>query len=169
MKRVLRGITKVNESLGKIGGYTAVCLTIILTLYEIVSRTFFNAPTRFNLEAAILMQVVIVAVASGYILSEGGHICIGIILEQLNTTARGWLLFAGSIVALFYCIFLAVIMFISGYWNLRMGRYTENIGLPIGLVQLILVGGLLLLCLQFIVEIYEYYQLATKKKDANSN
>lgn len=168
MHSLIRYITKINESLGRIGGYISICLTIFLTLYEIVSRTFFNAPTRFNIEGAILLQVVIVAVASGYILNEGGHISIGIIVEQLKGVAKAWLFFGGSLVALLYTVYLTIIMSISGYWNLRMGRYTENMGLPIGLVQLILVGGLILLCLQFIVKIYEYYQLATKN-DTNSN
>jgi C4-dicarboxylate transporter, DctQ subunit len=165
MQHVLRVITKINELLGRKGGYLSVFLTIFLTLYEVISRTFFNAPTRFNIEAAILLQVVIVAVASGYILNEGGHISIGILVEQLNRAAKGWLLFAGSLIALLYTIFLVIIMSISGFWNLQMGRYTENIGLPIGLIQLILAAGLVLLSLQFIVKIHEYYQLATKKDE----
>jgi TRAP-type C4-dicarboxylate transport system permease small subunit len=160
MQSLLRAITKINESTGKIGGYTAIAVTIFLTSYEIVSRTFFNAPTRFNLEAAILLQVVIVAVASGYILHEGGHISIGIVVENLHSTARNWLLFVCSIIALVYCVFLVVIISFSAVWNLRMGRYTENIGLPIGLMQLVLVGGLVLLCLQFVVKIHEYYEMA---------
>ena len=141
----------------------AVVLTILIMFYEIIMRYIFNNPTRFSLEAAMFLQFMIVATAGAYILKEGGHVSIGLITEKLGEKAKNWLLFATSIIGLFYCVFLCIQMWATASWSLKIDAYSENLGISIAPLQFILIAGLILLALQFIVQAYQHYRLARGK------
>ena len=153
-------IDKINERIGIVGGSTIIVLTILVMVFEIIARYIFNSPTRFSLEAAIMFQVLIAAFASGYVLKEEGHISIGFIVERVSERVRNWMLFASSIVGVFYCAILSSQVWNVAIWNLKIMKYSENMGIPITYIQFILFAGLVLLSLQFLARMYKYYRLA---------
>jgi TRAP-type C4-dicarboxylate transport system permease small subunit len=53
-------------------------------------------------------------------------------------------------------------MWINALWNMHVGKYTENLELPVAIFQFTLFGGFVLLALQFIEKIFKHYKMATE-------
>ena len=163
----LKGIDKISELVGKVGGYATVSLSVALMSFEVIMRYGFNRPTRFSLESCLILQVLIVATTAAYILKEEGHVSMDFVTERLSPVTRNWLTCITSFFGLFYCAFLCVLLWKTAMWNATIGMVTEDMEIPVAPIQFALFGGLALLGLQFIARSYKYYTLAVAAAKTN--
>jgi len=153
---VERAITMI----GRVGGAAGILLTVALLFYEVVSRYLFGRPTQFTLEAGLILQIVIVSTAAAYLLREGGHVGIDLITERLSPRAKAWLGCVHAALGAAVCVLIAAQVWQSAMWSLKINKLTLNMEQPLGPIQLVMVGGLALLCLQFFFNGYRSYRAA---------
>lgn len=158
---LIEGINKVSTAVGLAGGYTTITLSVALTFYEVIARYVFNRPTHFTLESCLMLQVLIVATTTAYILKEEGHVSMGFITERLSRATRNWVTCITSFFGLLYCAFLCTLLWKTAVWNVHVHMVTEDLEWPVAPFQFALCAGLALLGLQFIARSYRYYKLAT--------
>lgn len=155
-----QNIDRFTVFLGKVFGCVTVIVTVGLLFYEVIVRYVFNSPTRFTLEVGLIMQIVLVSLASAYALMVGAHVKIELLTERLPHKARNWLNFFNSITGTLFCLLLCVILWRTGSWSLKVGNYTEMLELPLAPLQFLMFGGMALLGVQFLFRSYRSYVLA---------
>ena len=156
MQAFPRAIGKTSGAVGTYGGRTVLVLIVLIMVYEVVARYVFNRPTMWALEFAVYAQVLLVALSAAYVLREEGHVCIGLVIEQLSERTRNWLVCANSIIGALYCIVLSIQMWNTARWSFTVSTASETMGVPLAPIQFILLGGLALLSLQFLARSAAY-------------
>ncbi len=162
---IARGIEKTSGAVGKYGGRAMLVLIILIMLYEVIARYVFNQPTMWALEFAIYGQVLMVALSAAYVLREDGHVSMGLVIEQFSDRKRHWFLCASSILGALYCVVLSIQMWNTARWSLEVKTASETMGVPLAPMQFILLGGFILLSLQFLARSHAY---ARKARESNS-
>lgn len=164
MQAFLHVIEKTSGAVGKYGGRTVLVLIILIMVYEVIARYVFNKPTMWALEFAVYAQVLLVALSVAYVLREEGHVCIGLVIEQFSEKKRHWLMCVNSIIGALFCAVLSVQMWNTARWSLKVSTASETMGVPLAPIQFILLGGLILLSLQFLARSYKYGRKARESK-----
>jgi TRAP-type C4-dicarboxylate transport system permease small subunit len=80
-------IDRINRWAGQAGAFIILAL-IGTIMYEVVSRYFFNAPTRWSNEISQYLQVGIVMLGGGYCLISDGHVRVDILHGKFKPSAR---------------------------------------------------------------------------------
>ncbi|HEX7373063.1 MAG TPA: TRAP transporter small permease subunit [Thermodesulfobacteriota bacterium] len=73
LARVLDGIDRLNEWLGKTFSILAVVLTLVV-VYDVVLRYFFARPTIWGLEVSCILLAYLTFMGGGYAFLHGGHV-----------------------------------------------------------------------------------------------
>ncbi len=154
-----QNIDRFTVFLGKVFGCLTVLVTVGLLFYEVIMRYVFNSPTRFTLEVGLIMQVVLVSLASAYALIVGAHVKIELLTERLPHKARGWLNFFNAMAGALFCLLLCVLLWRTARWSLKVGNYTEMLEFPLAPLQFLMFGGMMLLGIQFLFQCYRSYIL----------
>ncbi len=76
-------LTPVNLVLGYISGFFFM-LMMTMTVYEVIVRYVFNAPTIWTLEISSYMMLTATFLAASYTLEKEGHIKVDIVLLRLS-------------------------------------------------------------------------------------
>jgi TRAP-type C4-dicarboxylate transport system permease small subunit len=156
MQAIFRGIEKTSGAVGKYGGRTMLVLIIFIMVYDVIARYVFNRPTMWALEFAIYAQVLLVALSAAYVLREEGHVCIGLVIEQFSEKKRHWFICANSIIGALYCVVLSIQIWNTAEWSYEVSSASDTMGVPLAPLQFILLGGLVLLTLQFLARSHAY-------------
>ncbi len=154
MQAIPRGIEGTSGVAGKYGGRPILVLIILIMVYEVVARYVFSQPTMWALEFATYGQILLVAVSAAYVLREEGHVCIGLVIEQLPERKQHWIVSANSIVGAAYCALLSIQVWNTARWSLQVSTASETMGVPLAPLQFILFAGFVLLTLQFLSRSY---------------
>ena len=164
LQAILRGIETTSGAVGKYGGRAMLVLIILIMLYEVIARYVFNQPTMWALEFAIYAQVLLVALSAAYVLREDGHVSMGLVIEQFSDRKRHWFLCVSSILGALYCAVLSIQMWNTARWSIEVKTASETMGVPLAPLQFILLGGFVLLSLQFLSRSYAYGKKARESK-----
>jgi TRAP-type C4-dicarboxylate transport system permease small subunit len=151
----VRIIDGVSGTLGRTAGYLFALAPSILMGYEVISRYVFNSPTQFTLEFGLISQILLTATASAYVLRERGHVGMDIVTERLGPSGRRLVSVVSGVIGAGFCAFLAWLVLRSAMWSMTVNSLTETLELPLAPLQLAFVAGMLLLCLQFLAEIWK--------------
>ena len=160
-----RLVTQLSGLTGVVSGM--MCLVLMLLIGAAVfSRYVLQLPLSFALPLSQMFLVAILGLGIAYTLSVGGHIRTRVVEEllarlplgkkQLSVLDHSREIFC-KIVGLSYCSVLtwqAIVLFEQAYRQQWAEKSTYHFPLPP--FYGILAGGALLLCLQYLVEIYRY-------------
>ena len=131
-------------------GLFAVMLFI---LYGVVMRYVFRNPTAWSIEFPSYMFLLIIALTLAYVHRGRGHIGVELLVIRLPERVRRGLFIIGSIVLIIYAGIMAWGGWLKALDHLLHGERSVAMGLPLFAVQIVLPIGLILLCLQALVEI----------------
>lgn len=92
----------LNGFLGTLCGLGILTMGLIL-FYEVVSRYFFNAPTIWASEVAVLIFMWAMFCGAAYTLQEGKHVHIDLLLEHLPMSVRRGLKLITSLAGTVFC------------------------------------------------------------------
>lgn len=146
MDRVTGAIRRVNRWLHYVAG--AMLLAVMLvTVIDVVGRSFFNAPFGGTVELTEMAMVAIVYLGFGHAQHEDDHVSVDILYVKLRRRAR--------VVVTVFNGFLGVFVIGLLTWNLykfagtldRGGYTTAVLKIPQGAVALVGVGGALMFVL----------------------
>lgn len=87
MRQFIDGIDWLNRWIGKTAAFLLLPLVFVM-MYEVLSRYFFNAPTKWSNEITGYMLTAIVMLGGGYCLAENEHVNVDIFYRKFNSTAR---------------------------------------------------------------------------------
>jgi C4-dicarboxylate transporter DctM subunit len=126
-----------------------VLATIAMTVYEVLSRYLFNEPTEWALDLGIFCLIWFSYASLAYVLKEGGHIAVDILVHSFAPSTRAvWDVITSAITFLFSLL----LFFMSIPWvkhaatsgevsagMLRVPMWPVKIAVPIGIFLLIIV------------------------------
>jgi TRAP-type mannitol/chloroaromatic compound transport system permease small subunit len=148
LKCCLSVIDKVNEGVAKVSGW-AVVLMIGATVYEVVMRYVFNAPTEWSFEFNYLVHGAYFLLLGAFTLATQGHVNVDIIYGRLSPRRRALVdLFTAPI----FFFFMAMMFIYGGHFALQSLGFRETLssawGPPIYPVKLVIPVAAALLILQ---------------------
>lgn len=113
MTAMLKLIDRISGSVGLVAAWIVLPL-IIATVYEVLSRYLFNAPTVWAYEVGYMAMGANFLLGSAYTLREGAHIRIDILYTRFSEKTRALIDVLG-----FLLLFLPV-----GFWlSTRLGEF----------------------------------------------
>jgi TRAP-type C4-dicarboxylate transport system permease small subunit len=139
-------------------GLFSVLALVLLIGQDVFMRYVLNSPTRWTLETAMGIQLFFGFLCAGYVLREGGHIRMQLLIEHVSRKTRLWLYMITSILGFFLCVILVYYAWLMTASSYRVGELTALVAYPIWWLKSIIFLGFFLLGLQFIAETYKYYR-----------
>ncbi len=90
MQRLIRAVDRLNQFVGlSVSHFYMICAAV--TVYEVVRRYFFNAPTQWAFEVVMVVCASAWALSGGYITMRRSHISITVLYERVQGRGRWWL------------------------------------------------------------------------------
>ena len=87
MKKFLNFVDKLNLWIGRVFAFLILFLVFTI-MYEVVSRYFFNAPTRWSNEISQYILAGVVMLGAGFCLVHDGHVRVDIFHRNFGPRAR---------------------------------------------------------------------------------
>ncbi len=81
-----------------------ICILAIMAviIYDVISRSLFNAPTTWALEASEFLVVASVFLATSYALLTGAHVRIELVVQHFNQKAQEWLTLLAAVIGIVF-------------------------------------------------------------------
>ena len=90
MNAIIRAVDRLNQFVGlSVAHLYLVC--VVITIYEVCMRYFFNAPTQWAFEVVMVVCASAWALSGGYIAMRRSHIAITIVYERAKGRTRFYL------------------------------------------------------------------------------
>ena len=122
----------------------SVCLEVIL-------RTFFDTSLAWVTEITEILLLDITFLGAAWVLSEGGHVKVDIILSRISRKKVAFLGIFSSVVGTLACAILTIYGARLTYLSFVKGIYTTSaLELPMWAILIVIPVGCLMLFLQFI-------------------
>lgn len=162
MNRLLRGLTAVENAFAFLGTAVFVFITLAVCA-EVLLRYGFNSPIPWVVEISEYALLWITFLGASYVLRNGGHVRVDILLQHLSPGALrvcGLISStAGAIVSLVLVVFGTNVVWTA---YMRGSFKTTGIDVPTWMVVIVIpLGGVLLFC-RFLRLFVEYY---TRQRD----
>jgi TRAP-type mannitol/chloroaromatic compound transport system permease small subunit len=103
MRAVLRLIERLSGATGRLTAWLVVPL-ILATVYDVVARYAFNAPTQWAYEVGYMMMGAHALLGMAFTLREGGHIRIDAFSQRFSQTAKAVIDLVGYLVFVLPCL-----------------------------------------------------------------
>ena len=132
---------------------------VVVTVYEIVARTLFNAPTPWAFEIVMTACATAWTLSAGYITLKRRHIGITVFYVMGTDRSRWWLdtiAYAVGVVALFLLIDDALVRSLHSIGLVERSGSSFNGPQPVILKTMLVVGGALYLA-QLFVNLYRHF------------
>ena len=151
---------KIFDQVLKIMMFIAGILLIFIMLsvcMEVILRTFFDVSLMWITEVTEIMLLYITFLGSAWVLREGGHVKVDIILSRLKPRIKAFLGIISSILGIFVSLILTGFGFKVALDCLHKSAYTPTaMEIPMALIIIIIPIGCLMLFLQFIRRTLKY-------------
>jgi TRAP-type mannitol/chloroaromatic compound transport system permease small subunit len=102
LKRVIHVIDKINYITGLLLGFV-ILLIMVLVVYEVTSRYFFNSPTLWSMEINQYLFCAVSLMGGGYCLLRDGHVRVDIFYPRLSAKGQAVVDFCTFPLALVFC------------------------------------------------------------------
>ncbi|MFT5448739.1 MAG: TRAP-type mannitol/chloroaromatic compound transport system permease small subunit [Gammaproteobacteria bacterium] len=145
MNAIIRAVDRLNQFVGlSVAHLYLIC--VLITMYEVVMRYFFNAPTQWAFEVVMVVCATAWALSGGYISMRQSHIAITILHERSKGKVRYYLdmfILLVSIVAMFVFAYSLVQPMTHAINILERSGTSFNSPEPTILKTLLFVGAML--------------------------
>lgn len=147
LKTILSLIDRINEWVARLVGWLVVAI-IAATVYEVVMRYVFNAPTIWVFEFNYLVHGPYFLLMGAFVFAKGGHVNVDILHGRLSPRGRAVM---DLITAPLFFFFISMMFFYGGRFALNSAGFRETLssawGPPIYPIKMIipLAAGLLIL------------------------
>ncbi|MDT8272056.1 MAG: TRAP transporter small permease subunit [Desulfomonilia bacterium] len=168
LQQFLRTIDKTNEWVAKVLSFLIIVI-ILATIYEVIMRYFFGAPTIWAFEFNYLVYGPYFLLAGAYTLALGKHVNVDILYGKLSARRRA---IVDLITAPVFFFFIYT-MLVYGWrfaWNSVLVRETLSSawGPPVYPIKLCIPLAALLLLLQGISKFVRDFHLAITNRELSS-
>jgi len=161
-RKGLGTLSKIFDNVLTVMAYLSGFIIVFMMLsisYEVVMRYFFTAPTIWVVDFSGYMQLALVFLGAAWVLKNGGHAKIDIVLNRFKGKQRTILYIVISFIGLVAC----AIFFWKGLeatWaaHQRGDFLYRDVEIPKALLLAFFPLGLFLLCIQFAREIYNHWR-----------
>ena len=109
MRKVLRVIDAVNETVGSVSSWLVIAMVIVI-LWEVISRYVFNSPTTWAFDGMRLIGGAIIVIGWAYAQLHNEHIRVDIFYTHLSARKKAVVDIVGSV--LFFFPLLGVVTYI---------------------------------------------------------
>lgn len=129
-------------------------LMVIVGTYQIVTRYFFNSPSTVSEELLTYSFTWMALLASAYVFGKRDHMRMGFVADKLTGTPKKVL---DIIIECLNMLLAASIMVYGGYtiMNLSMTQITASLGIPMGVVYIVVPLSGILIVLYSILNIID--------------
>ncbi|WP_300456050.1 TRAP transporter small permease [Desulfobacula sp.] len=146
MKNPVEIIDRIQTAMIILAGIMLIFIMLSVCL-EVVLRNLFNTSLIWITEVTEVLLLYITFLGSAWVLKEGGHVKVDIILSRLSPRKISFLGIFSSIIGIFVCLILTVYGFKLTMASLQNGLYTTSaLEIPMWIILIIIpIGGLMLL------------------------
>ncbi len=152
MRSILSGINKTMAYIGVI----PFCLIMLITVYEVVVRFVFNAPTIWTLEISQYFMLIAICLVPAYTLEKDGHIKVDFVVNSLSPRKK-WI--ANILSSFLSIIFFAVLAWKSSQLTWSTFTFGEKsmtmLAIPLFPIYIFMAIGTFFLLLQGIVQFFD--------------
>lgn len=159
LRAVVVAIDRTSSVLGWVGTYLVGGIAVVM-IYEVFVRYVLNKPTSWSLEVAELMQVTLAYIVASYVLKEGGHVSMTVVIDRFAGKVRNWLLMVSSIISALACAPVIYLSWVTFQVSSSTGERSFNTQIPVYPFKLLVCIGFFLLAIQFLAGAYRCYRLA---------
>ena len=150
MKKLVEIFDRVMNIMMFLAGIILIFIMLSVSL-EVILRTFFNCPQIWVTEVTEVLLLYITFLGSAWLLREGGHVKVDIILARLKPKNIALLGIISSVIGVFVSVTLTVYGFSVTLDYLQRGIYTPTaMEIPVSVIILVIPIGALMLSFQFI-------------------
>lgn len=151
-----RGIRRAGQGVAWL-----VFLAMLVSVFEVVMRYGFNAPTDWAHETTTFLVASIFALGGPYALATNRHIQIRILLDRLSPRKRGWLELLNLALGILFCVAIGYAAWVLAYnathapdgsWRLETSGTSWNQPLP-AFTKIVVLVSIALMAMQQIVRI----------------
>lgn len=150
LKKYIKAVSLMNEWIGRIDAIVVIPL-VLITIYEVVMRKFFNSPTIWVFETSNQLYGFFFMMGLGYALLHGNHVNVDIFYRYLSRKGKAIMDIICFIVFFFpFCIVVLWkgILFAYQSWQLlevsqsvlRIPLYPIKTVIPLMAITLLLQG-----------------------------
>lgn len=148
---------RFKNSLNRCLGYVCIFLFAFMTVigtYQIVTRYFFNAPSTVSEELLTFSFTWLALLAAALVFGKREHMRMSFVADKLSPRAQ---IITHIISEVLILIFAALILLYGGIriTNLTMSQITASLGIPMGVVYMVLPLSGVLVILYNILNIIE--------------
>lgn len=152
-KFIVKAIDSASSAVAYISSWVIFGLLLLIST-DVILRYFFNSPLLFSVEISSYMLIFVCFLGAAQTLKERRHIVVDILTNRLKPKVRLWLELITSIlslVVLSFFLWQAIIMVHHSF--IRGAVMPTSLLTPIYLPQMLIPLGIILLLLQYAVEI----------------
>lgn len=162
------GQNRFDQVIQRIGQAVAwlVFVAMLISVYEVIMRYGFNAPTDWAHETTTFLVATIFALGGPYALATNRHIQIRILLDRLSPQKRSWLDLLNLLLGILFCLAIGYAAWIlafnathapDGSWRLETSGSSWNPPLP-AFIKIIILISIALMALQQVVRISQHWR-----------
>jgi C4-dicarboxylate transporter, DctQ subunit len=140
-----------------LGVFSAILIGYVLAIMslDVIMRFFFNHPLVWQSDVTIYIMVYITFFGTAWVLHNGGHVSIDMLVTRVNPGARAVLAIFSSFIGILTTLALTWYGIIASVDHFRAGSfYFAQIYIPKYLILSVIPLGSLLLLVQFIRNTY---------------
>ena len=161
LSRIDRALFRVETAMALVGGIAVFCL-MLLAVFSVGGRNFFNQPLRGYVDWIEQAMPFIALLGVAYCHRLGGHIRMDIVVSRLQGRALWFFELISTL-----CVLVLMVLLLWGSWahfqrSFDFGRplwsadSTMDIGLPIWPAKLVVPVAFAVLCLRLMVHVVGY-------------
>ncbi len=143
----------------KLGAYiagTLILITTVMTFYEVVSRSFFNAPTSWATELSIYAIIGSCFLGSAFAVRTYSHITVDLLINSVNDRFKTILAYITNALGLLFSVIFTIYTFSHVLKTYELGVTSASLlRVPMYLPEIFLLAGGVLLCIAFILQIID--------------
>lgn len=141
------------------GAYVAgilILLTTVMTFYEVVSRSFFDAPTTWATELSIYAIIGSCFLGSAYAVRTYSHITVDILINNVNDKMKTIFAYLTNTLGLVFSVIFTIYSYLHVVktFNLQVTS-ASLLRIPMYIPESLLVIGGVLLCIAFVLQIID--------------
>ena len=144
----VRGIDSFTDTVGKVIRWL-VLVIMSITVYDVIMRYFFNAPTIWAYELSGLLLGPFWLLAGGYVILHDGHVRLDVLFRRFSPRAQSIIDLVTHPLLFFYCIVVMIKGWDYFWFSFMRHEHTVTVwGPPIWPFKLIILIGVGLFLLQ---------------------